>query len=343
MSLRVETIENVDGLEAIESEWRELWRRDTAATPFEAPEWLLPWTRHVWGGGKLRAIAVRDGRGLAGLAPLFLWGFGKAPAITRVSFLGAGVTDHLGMLADPEVAVAAARLVFERLAAIRDEWHVCDLEELRSGSALLRTELPPRLSGLQSPCGVCPVLTLPASMDELWASLTPKFRKNLRQAEARLRRNGAEFLTARPDEVGETMGALFRLHAARWRERGEAGVLASDALQRFHLDAAERLARSGLLRLNAIRLGGEIIAAQYNLWRNGRLYYYLSGFNPAQARYSPGAVLLAWSIGSAIAEGGVEVDFLRNREDYKYQWGARDRVNRKLLVSHSAAYARDVA
>ncbi len=343
MSLRLETIETVAALEALEPEWRDLWQRDPGATPFEAPEWLLPWTRHLWGGGKLRVLALRNEGELVALAPLFLWGFGARPEIVRVSFLGAGVTDHLGMIADPPHELPAARAVLEYLADTSGEWRVCDLEELRPGSALLRAEAPPGLLTRDVPCGVCPVVSLPRSFDELLSAFAPKFRKNLRQSETRLRREGGEFYTAAASNVESVMMELFRLHAARWSERSQPGVLASERLQQFHLEAAEGLARRGLLRLNAIRLGGAIIAAQHNLWRNGRLYYYVSGFDPAQARYSPGAALLAWSIRSAIAEGAAELDFLREREEHKYQWGARDRANRRLLIFHSAAYARDVA
>lgn len=343
MSLRVERVESVAALEAIETEWRELWQRDPAATPFESPEWLLPWTRHLWDGGKLRVLAVRNGSDLVALAPLFLWGFGSRPEIVRVSFLGSGVTDYLGMTADPAYSMAAARVVLEELANTAGEWSVCAFEELRPGSTLLRSEPPPGLIVRNAPSSVCPVASVPRSFEQFLAGLPHKFRKNLRQAETRLRQNGAEFNTAGTSEVPDIMRALFRLHAARWSERSEPGMLASERLQQFHLDAAGRLAGSGLLRLNAIRLDGSVIAAQYNLWRGGRLYYYLSGFDPAYARYSPGAALLAWSIRSAIAEGAAELDFLRRREEYKRQWGARDRANRKLLILPSAADARDVA
>jgi CelD/BcsL family acetyltransferase involved in cellulose biosynthesis len=341
--LRLEAIDSLERLEAIEPDWRDLWLRDGCATPFEGPDWLLPWTRHVWGGGKLRVLGIRAGLRLVGLAPLFVWGFGGHPEIVRVSFLGAGISDHLGMIADPAFELEAARLVFDWLAETRDEWHVCDLEELRGGSPLLRTELPDGLIARHAPCSVCPVLTLPRSMNELLETLAPKFRKNLRTAETRLARDGAEFRTVSPDGVEEGMRELFRLHAARWQERRESGMLGDEALQRFHLDAAARLARAGLLRLYTLRLGGDIIAVQYNFGRDGRLFYYLSGFDPAHARRSPGAALLAWTIRAAIDEGATEVDFLRQGEAYKYDWGARDRVNRKLLVSSSAAYARDVA
>src|ERR1700748_1298256 len=102
--LRVESLESLAALAAIEPEWRALCRRDPAATPFEGPDWLLPWTRRLWGGGKLRVLAVRDGGNLVALAPFFLWGYGGRPEIIRVSLLGSGITDHLGMPAAPDFA-----------------------------------------------------------------------------------------------------------------------------------------------------------------------------------------------------------------------------------------------
>jgi CelD/BcsL family acetyltransferase involved in cellulose biosynthesis len=343
VSLDLQVIESIEALESLEPEWQELWRRDCAATPFENPAWLLPWTRHLWGGGKLRVLAVREGFKLVALAPLFVWGFGSRPGVGRVSFLGDGVTDRLGMLADAAFELPSARIVLEWLAGDSGEWHACALKELRPGSPLLRAGIPRGLVAFDVAGGVCPVLSLPRSMDELLSRLGAKFRRNLRQAEARLQREGAVFFTAAPGQVPEVMRALFRLHAARWMARDQPGVLAAGRIQRFHLEAAQRLAALGLLRLHALRIDSEIIAVQYNLGRDESLYYYLSGFDPAHARTSPGNALLTWTIRSAIDEGATEVDFLRNREAYKYQWGARDRVNRKLLLSNRAAEARDAA
>jgi CelD/BcsL family acetyltransferase involved in cellulose biosynthesis len=343
MRLDVQAIDSLEGMKTIESEWREVWRRDAAATPFEGPDWLLPWTRWLWGGGKLRVLAIRNGREMVAVAPFFLWGYGGKPAIIRVSFLGAGITDHLGMAAAPGFELQAASAVYEHLAGMADEWQACDLQELRPGSPLLCAEAPAGLTLQEAPCGVCPVLSLPKSPEELLAALDAKFRRNLKVADSRLEREGAAFERVAPGDCREAMEALIRLHEARWRERHEPGMLASGALQNFHLDAGPRLAAQGLVRLYTLRIGGEIIAVQYNLWRDGRVYAYLSGFEPAHQRSSPGAALLAFSIRCAIEEGATEFDFLRNREGFKYQWGARDRVNRKLIVQHSTARVRDVA
>ncbi len=342
MSLKVDAIDSREGMRALEPAWRSVWRRDPDATPFHSPDWLLPWTQWLWGGGRLRILAVRKGGDTVALAPFFLWGFGARPEIIRVSFLGAGITDYLGIVADPEYQLDAARAILDHLAAASGLWHVCDLQELRPGSPLLRAELPHGMAAEDGPCGVCPVVALPETADDLMAGLDAKFRRNLRVAESRLEREGARYAAVAAEDVEQGVRELIRLHEARWRGRHEPGMLATPALQNFHLEAARGLAAEGLVRMYTLRIGGEVVAIQYNLWRNGRVYAYLSGFDPAFQRSSPGAALLAHSIRCAIGEGATEFDFLRNREQFKYEWGARDRVNRSLIIS-TAAYARDVA
>jgi CelD/BcsL family acetyltransferase involved in cellulose biosynthesis len=343
MPLSIQTVDSLAGLRVLEPEWRDLWHRDPAATPFHGPDWLVPWTQYLWGGGRLRVLAVRDGSALIAVAPFFLWGYGRHPEIIRVSFLGSGITDHLGITADPARDVEAAQAILDYFGNIPDAWHVCDLQELRPGCPLLRADLPRGLAAQDSPCGVCPVIALPKSWDDLAAGLDAKFRRNLHVAGNRLRHDQAEFTRVAPHEVEDAVRELIRLHEARWQQRREIGMLATAALHKFHLEAAARLARLGAVRLYTLKVAGETIAVQYNLRRDSRVYAYLSGFDPAHQRNSPGAALLAHSIRCAIEEGATHFDFLRNREEFKYQWGARDRVNRKLIVSHSAAYARDVA
>lgn len=53
---------------------------------------------------------------------------------------------------------------------------------------------------------------------------------------------------------------------------------------------------------------------------------YLTGFDPAFARRSPGAILYADAIERAHARGDRVFDFMRGAEAYKYRWGARDLV-----------------
>ncbi len=343
MPLEARELNSIEELEAMEPEWRALWELDSCATPFQSPDWLTPWTRRMWGGGKLAVLTAREGGELAGVAPFFLWGFGGHPEVIRLSFLGAGISDYLGTIAAPGFAAEFAELVMEWLARSQSRWQVCDLQELRPCSPLLRADVPASLTGRTSPLSVCPVVSLPRTMEELHGNLPARFRDNLRRAGVTLRRTGAvEFSRATGAEVPDLMQTLFRLHEARWSAKYGHGMFHTERVRGFHLEAADRLDRAGVLRLYALRVNGSVVGVQYNLAAKGRSYVYLSGFDPAWSRYSPGGLLLEHAIAEAIAEGAGELDFLRNGEAYKYQWGARDRTNRKLLIWPSA-FAERVA
>ena len=119
------------------------------------------------------------------------------------------------------------------------------------------------------------------------------------------------------------------LHGARWDDRGEpGGVLADPRVLALHRATAPALVAQGLLCLQLGRLGGAPAAAHHAfLAPDGRVLLYLSGFDAARARESPGALLLGELIGAMLAQGKRELHFLRGGESYKYAWGAVDRHN----------------
>lgn len=70
--IRTVLLRNTAELEAFVPRWRELWKGDRAATPFQAPEWLLPWWHH-FGQAELRAaVALQEGRPAAFL-PFYIY------------------------------------------------------------------------------------------------------------------------------------------------------------------------------------------------------------------------------------------------------------------------------
>ena len=69
--------------------------------------------------------------------------------------------------------------------------------------------------------------------------------------------------------------------------------------------------------------------------KRGGLFVLFGRFEPTLARLSLGTVLTARAIRHAIeADGAAEFDFLRGNEPYKYKWGALDRYNRRVSITH---------
>ncbi len=312
-------LEPVTELEPLAAEWAALWSRVPDATPFQHPAWLIPWWWH-FGEGRLCSLALREDGALRALFPLYLY-----EAEGKLFPLGIATTDYLDALVEPGLADAAMAGLFAHLARHgpgRIEW-----PQLRPASPLLAGAAPEGWQDEVAPAEPCPVLALPARWEQLGEQISGKTLRDLRTARRRAAEAGAAFEEATPATLEEIRAALFRLHAARWRQRGEAGVLADPRVEAWHRDAMPALLRAGLLRLFALRLGGEVVAAIHALadppGRARRtLYLYLQGFDPGCDRRSPGLLLVGEAVERAIAEGFAAVDFLRGQERYKAFWGA---------------------
>lgn len=306
-------------------EWTALWRRAPGATPFQSPAWLMAWWKH-FSTGAPRMVTARVGEGLpggrlAGVLPLYVL---REPGIRKLLPIGIGLSDYIDTLVDPARSDAGAAM----LAAIADipDWDECHLPDLPEGGVLHGARGPAGLAEDRRDSVPCPVLVLPDSAAALAIVVPRKTLRDARQAASRaMAAGGVRIETADADTLPSMLDDLFRLHRARWRSRGEAGVLADPAVQDFHRDAASALGAEGMLRLYRLRIGAAVAAVYYGFAWGGRSYAYIGGFDPDVPRFSPGALILRHAIEAAIAEGSGEFDFLRGGEAYKYAWGAVDR------------------
>lgn len=216
-----------------------------------------------------------------------------------------------------------------QLTELSGRFDLAEWPQLRPGSPLLQAAPPGWVSRVE-PDGVCPATPLPRTLDSLGEAVSRKTLRDLRTVRKRAAAAGAlAWMDAEQDSIGSLFDALLRLHAARWETQGEAGVLASEAVQAAHRAALPALLEAGLLRLQALRLDGAIVAVLYALIDPPgrparRVYLYISGFDPMLDRLSPGMLLVGHAIEQAVTEGFAVLDFLRGQERYKYFWGARD-------------------
>ncbi|MDB5467045.1 MAG: hypothetical protein JWQ46_1807 [Phenylobacterium sp.] len=314
-SLSIEEITDPVGLEALRADWSELFHATPAASPFQSPDWLLPWRRRFLAEGLWTLAIRRDGR-LVGLAPLFIHR-------RQVTLLGNGISDRLDLLARPGWEAQVAEAVLAHMERRSDLWDSCDFRDLPPHAVLLRAPWRGPGADTSEPDEPCRVLQLPDRAEAVIDALPAKLRQNLRNRARRAAQAGAvAFESADAAGLDPAVDALLHLHRRRWRAKGEDGVLTDAAVEAFHRDAAPGLLRQRLLRLNLMRLDGRVIAAQYLLVRGETACSYINGFDPHYAALAPGALLLRFSVEQSVREGACAFDFLRGREAYKAEWGA---------------------
>jgi CelD/BcsL family acetyltransferase involved in cellulose biosynthesis len=331
LPLAVEEISSLLDLQRLRPGWERLVALCGHASPFQTPQWLLPWSAR-FAPGQVWALAARRGERLVGLLPLRIV---EAAGVRTASFLGQGVSDYGGVL------VASGRdgegVTEALLAHLRDRrsgrWDLCDLDQLPPGDPLHAARLPRGLDEESRDQEVCPSVALPASAAALGASLPHRLGPRIERSLRRLHRETqARFERANEGDLEEFLDAFFRLHAAEWHQRGTTGVLADETLQSFHREVAAGMLAAGRLRLYGLRIDGQVRAVLYGFVQGRRFFSYLGGFDPRLAVLSPGTLMIWQAMTAAIAESLEEFDFLRGGEPYKYRWGARDRVNRRRVL-----------
>ena len=311
-------------LHALVPEWDALWRR-AGSPPFQSTAWLLPWW-HGFGTGRPRVSVLRAGGALVGVLPLYLLDEGRERKLLPI---GVGLTDYCDALIDPAAPHGAATALLHAALsrAARDGVTSATLPDLPPEAALLGAGIPSGWREVALPATPCPVLRLPA--------IIPAGQlRNLRQSRHRAgRRGGWQATIGQNADAPMLWNALLGMHTARWTALGEpGGVLADPAVLAFHHEAVPRLAEAGLLRMQVLLIGGRIAAVYHTLAAPGRLLFYISGFDAAEAFASPGTLLLGHIIEQAAACGIQELHFLRGGEAYKYAWGAVDRINQSRLL-----------
>jgi CelD/BcsL family acetyltransferase involved in cellulose biosynthesis len=306
-------ITSSDELVSVAAPWLELWRELPETTPFQSPMWLLPWWRH-FGSNDLNVITVRDNGRLQALAPLYVI---REDDESLGLFLGTGISDYLDVLGN-------APLPLQEI-----DCQMWDLQQLRPDSAMLRMPLPDGWSDNVEEQDRCVLLSIENAGDELQNLLSTHARKKLRYFRRSL---ASTFEDANAENLDTLLDALFALHAARWQRRGMPGMLADDVIQRFHREVARAMLDAGALRMFAMRSADRIVAVFYGFAHHDTVSYYLSGYDPELDRHSPGTLIVAHAIERAVHEGATTFDFLRGAEEYKYAWGAKDRINYRRQV-----------
>lgn len=330
---QVQSIEDSTAFEGLREEWTALLAESPTDGLFLTWEWLFTWWTHLGAGRRLAILTVRSDGELIALAPLAsrTRGLGRLLSVRSLEFLGTGSvgSDYLDLIVRRGREEVATEALAEHLARAG---RVLRLGQLRTGSCVAPA-VARRLSrrgwtSSVTSSDVCPFIGLSAhTWQSYLAGLDPNHRRDVQYA---LRRLGKQFDVcfeqARSEaERREFLSLLVALHHERWRSRGGSTAFHTPGLVAFHNELSRRALERGWLRLFVLRLDGRPAAALYCFRYGSAFYFYQGGFDPAYAKYSVGAAMVALTIKHAIEEGAAEYDLLHGREPYKVEWAREAR------------------
>jgi len=329
-----------DTLTPSADEWNNLLRESPSDSPFLRFEYLRVWWENRGGGEWAQAVlavvtADEDGK-LIGVAPLF-------QTVNRdnesaLLLLGSiEISDFLDVIVRPSDLTPFLSGLLDLFAS----------HPALSGSALLDwynvLEASPTLGALEAESTKrgwtfnsevhqpAPSITLPADLDAYLAGIDKKQRHEMRRKMRRASESATPptwYIVTDESALESEMEALFAMMAQDSKKE-----IFLTAVMRAQMQSIARAAfQNGWLWLAFLEVDGVKAAAAFNFDYGNRLWGYNSGVNHTFNALSPGWIPLAHTLKWAIDHGRTEFDFMRGAEDYKYRFGARDRLVMRAVV-----------
>ncbi len=325
--LEVEVLEGFEALDKIEEEWHDLWLASRERCVFVHPAWARCWMRHYGGDLSPKLLCVRNERGeLVGLAP-FCTSRGDSQLLKLIGGEELSDTQDLAIRRGWEAMVLSS--LNRILRKILGPHGRLDLHFVSEESPILSEANDMLMEGwdVRIELEECaPFVDLPETWEEFLSSLKGHHRHELRRKMGKMERSfPVKFRkVATDDDWEEALENFFRLHRASQVQKAH---FMDETRKAFFREMGWVFQKKGILRLTDLRIeNGPVLASAVSFVSGETWALYNSGFDPQYRQLSPGIVLVAKTISAAIEEGLKRYDFLRGRELYKYDFGARDRL-----------------
>jgi CelD/BcsL family acetyltransferase involved in cellulose biosynthesis len=335
-------IRTLTEMEALADEWNMLLADSASHVPFLRHEYLTGWWETLGGGEWQQAdlfivTAAREPGGpLVGIAPLFFTrNWEGEPALMLLGSIE--ISDYLDVIARPEDLAQFLDELLEFLSGPQaPHWRVLDWDNLLESSPTLGA-----LEGIarRRGCGFsieplqhCPYIPLPGDWEAYLAGLDKKQRHEIRRKMRRAEEYEKPVRWFIVEDESDLEAGIEAFLSLMTQDPEKNKFLTG--IMRDQMKAALWSAfRAGWLQLAFIEVGGEKAAAYLNFDYQDHIWVYNSGLDQRYRELSLGWVLLGYLIQWAISHGRRAFDFMRGDEEYKYRFGAVDRLVVRVKVT----------
>jgi len=343
----IELIRDKQQFLALEHSWNDLLDRALEPNLFLSWDWITTQLDVFEQDSQLHVLIIRcakDSQRLLAVAPLVSRKkrlFGCLP-YTELGFIEDFRSSpiHLDVLLDAEEGQSLVPQLVEHVWQHRSQWYIFRFDGSSPDSLFinqLREKIDP--SALEERVFLGPYLPLPASWDELKSGYSKNKRYNLGRKPRTLEKHFPEQVEYRQinsdDEINRAIDDLFRLGIAVRHSHSEMSVLERQGVDQFHYQIAKKFLARGWLRFYQLRVKDKVIGSIYCYLYKDKCYFYQTGYDLEWDKFSPGQIILAYSIEKAIEDGANEYDFLHGDHAYKKAWTDTSRkiINLKLGIS----------
>jgi CelD/BcsL family acetyltransferase involved in cellulose biosynthesis len=158
--------------------------------------------------------------------------------------------------------------------------------------------------------------------------LSANTRAQLRRSLKLYARSGPIRTEIAPDLVTaqQFFAEMRALHQQRWTKKGETGAFARGLRLDFHRALIRRAFANNGIQMLRVSAGGQTIGILYNFVRDGKVYFFQSGFRYEPEKHlKPGLVTHACAIQHCVAAGYCDYDFLAGDARYKRSLARKSR------------------
>ncbi len=338
--MHLATIRTLPELASLENEWDNLSAVSASHVPFLRHEYIIAWWQGLGGGewshGELCVVTARDDQArLVGIAPLFITDNREGePALMLLGSIE--ISDYLDIIARQQDIPAFMEALLTYLAsqsltaAGLLDWHNV-LESSPTLPALQAAAQKLGWSYSQQPLQHCPYIPLPADWERYLSGIDKKQRHEIRR---KMRRAKEYYLPVRWYfcQDGSTLERDMDDFMQLMSYDADKSKFLTPEMRKQLQAIAQAAHRAGWLQLSFIEVNGQRAAGYLNFDYMNHIWVYNSGFDLQFSELSLGWVLLGNLLQWAIENGRQCFDFMRGDEQYKYRFGAIDRLVMRLQV-----------
>lgn len=327
--MKISTLHSMEQFLSVRDDWNAVYAKDSDATIQRSWQWIKGWIESTT--CRWFIVTVQSARDSTYLG-FFPFGISEIDGNREKQLVLGGhpSSAHTGFVCDPAHARKAAQAVATYLKK-NAHWNslvLADAWDSRLGSFLKAFD-PLRYRITENESTTCPYIVLPPDWESyLKHTLGPETGRTIRKKLRRLTgQEGYRQVVADGENLDECINIAFSLRKQRWGEKPEQRLREMRSIFKNCFEDKSLYAA-------VIYLADTPVAALIGFMDCQRKTFscFMTGHDENYKKFSPGNLIIAKSIESAIENGFHTYDLGRGQSEYKYSLGCIDRYNKNYVI-----------